>query len=315
MRLFYTLFLIAPLIFLASCYSEPKQALRVGFNTWPGYEFIYLAKVRGFYESLGVDVKLVELNSLGDVRRAFERGQIDIMASTMVELVVVTENTRKQLKIIAVTDASNGADMLLAAKGTFDSISELKNKRIGMEGGTVDILVVNAALQTVGLTLNDVTFVGAAQDDLVREVALGRIDAVQTYPPYATGLLATGKYEKLFDTSQIPGQILDILSIHESVLKEREADVNKFLAAFFQAAEYFENHKLASAVIMGKREGLSAEEFIAAVSEIKMIGASEQDAYIKEGLGIEPLQSAIDALKQTGYIQEIYSAQDFFVKP
>jgi len=62
---------------------EQAEPLRIGFNPWPGYEFIYLAKVKGFYEANDIDVKLVELNALGDVRRAFERGQIDIMASTM----------------------------------------------------------------------------------------------------------------------------------------------------------------------------------------------------------------------------------------
>ena len=55
---------------------EQAEPLRIGFNPWPGYEFIYLAKVKGFYEANDIDVKLVELNALGDVRRAFKNNKL-----------------------------------------------------------------------------------------------------------------------------------------------------------------------------------------------------------------------------------------------
>jgi len=73
------LLLIVCIANIACTEQSAQKTLRVGFNTWPGYEFIYLAKVKGMYRKHGLDVKLVELNALGDVRRSFERGQIDVM--------------------------------------------------------------------------------------------------------------------------------------------------------------------------------------------------------------------------------------------
>ena len=65
------------LLALVSCTKSDVEPLTVGFNPWPGYEFVYLAEELGYYDKLGLDVKLVELSSLGDVSRSFAKGQID----------------------------------------------------------------------------------------------------------------------------------------------------------------------------------------------------------------------------------------------
>ncbi len=122
--------LVIAFIFVTACSQKaPQKSLRVGFNTWPGYEFIYLVRMKGLYKKHGLDVKLVELNVLGDVRPAFERRQIDIMASTMVEMLIAAENTGHPLRLIAVSDASNGSDMLLTRKN-IQAVSQLKGKKL-----------------------------------------------------------------------------------------------------------------------------------------------------------------------------------------
>ena len=72
---------------LGSCSTERAHPtpLRIGINAWPGYEFLYLAQEKGFFREAGVEVQLIEFNSLSDVRRSFERNQIDGFAGTMVE--------------------------------------------------------------------------------------------------------------------------------------------------------------------------------------------------------------------------------------
>jgi ABC-type nitrate/sulfonate/bicarbonate transport system substrate-binding protein len=73
--------LAALLSCLAGCGSNEKP-LRLGLNAWPGYEFLHLAEVRGFYKQRGVDVQLVEFGSLSDARLALERDQVDGLQAT-----------------------------------------------------------------------------------------------------------------------------------------------------------------------------------------------------------------------------------------
>lgn len=298
---------------LVSCGKAPEpKVIRVGFNTWPGYEFIYLAQVKGFYAEQGLTVKLVELNSLGDVRRAFERGQIDVMASTMVETLVAAESTRQPISIIAVTDASYGADVLLTKKeSSLQSMADIKGRSMGMEAATVDVLVASAALESVGLTLNDVNVVTGAQDDLVAQLAAGKLDSLQTYPPYSIKLMQTNEYRVLFDTKSIPGRIFDILSVKREFETKNRAELDRFLTAYFKAYDYFFANKQESAAIMGKREGISAEEFIAAVNDIQVFGRTHQAEYFEGGKAKLALKSAIDALKLSQVISTEMSPDDF----
>src|SRR2546429_8746957 len=67
---------------LAGCMAHRSAPLRIGMTPWPGNPFLYLAAAKGFFAAEGVQVQLVESGSLGDVLRAFERGEIDGIART-----------------------------------------------------------------------------------------------------------------------------------------------------------------------------------------------------------------------------------------
>lgn len=306
------LLLVSMLAFAAGCAEQKHPPLKVGFNTWPGYEFIYLAQVKGFYEQAGVDVKLVELNSLGDVRRAFERGQIDIMASTLVELVIAAESSGHKLVPIAITDASKGADKLISTT-SITSLADLRGKRVGAEPGTVDTLVVAAAMRYANLDMQSITFEFASQDDLIAKIHAGEIDAIQTYPPYATKLLDTPGFHVLFDTQQIPDEIFDVLSVKQSLINERNEDLQAFLRAFFQAVDYYFQHPQESAQIMAQREGITADEFIEAINSMHIFTANEQLAALQSPKTEKAIQYTIDVLHTHGWLANPATAKDFSI--
>ena len=83
-RIFNRLFpllqaLLAITLFSSGCRKE-LPVIRVGMNLWPGYEFLYLAKEKGYFLEEGINLQLYDFVSLSDSRRAFERGQIDVLA-------------------------------------------------------------------------------------------------------------------------------------------------------------------------------------------------------------------------------------------
>ena len=162
-----------------------------------------------------------------------------------------------------------------------NTVAELKGKRIGMEGSTVDVLVAGAALRSAGLRFKDVTVVAKSQDDLTAEFIAGRLDAIQTYPPYAVNLLKTGNYNKIFDTSKIPGEIIDTLAVDARVLKQRRDDIRRFINAYFDAYEYFKANPEDASSIMGTREGISGKEFREAISGMQIYSRDMQLPYLQ----------------------------------
>lgn len=313
LAIFRRFLLCAMCVALCACTAtKPKEPLRIGFNPWPGYEFLYLAKAKGFYEKAGLEVKLVELNTLGDVRRAFERGQIDVMGSTLVEAAVAAEVSGKKIKIIAVVDSSHGADVLIARRPVA-SVAELKGKKVGAEGITVDVLNTYFALKSANLQLKDIELVLRSQDELVRELQAGRIDAMQTYPPYSIALLKDPQYQQVFDTSKVPGQVIDVLSVNADVLAQRPADIKALVLSFFAAMDDFQRNQQADAQLMGARTGGDAESYLAGLNGLQLISLREQRQYFApNGRALASLSATGAALQATGILKAPVHSEAFF---
>jgi len=290
---------------------EEKRPLKVGFNPWPGYEFLYLADIKNFYAAQGVEVKLVELGSAGDVRRAFERGHIDIMASTLVELAIAAETLNQRPKIIAVMDTSFGADAIYAKKN-IQRIEDLKGKTVGMDGATVDVLVVAEALRHHQMTMADIQPVYGPQDDLIHDMLDGNLDAVKTYPPHSVALLKSGKFHKIFDTTEIPDVIVDFISVSESAYTQRLPEIKKFLQALYQAFDYAQAHPEVSVGLMAEREQISHEDYLAVSQGINFKGRAQQREFLEAQSTRDNFQYAIDSLVASKWLDAPMDANDFF---
>lgn len=296
-------FLIVLSLFILSCSKSPLPELRIGINAWPGYEYLTLANQLGYYADQGLAVKLIPFQTLADGRRAFEKGHIDIMAGTLMEFYTAREISGINPVVFLVADFSNGGDMLLAHKNIPD-VASLKGKKIGLEAGSVDVLTAADALASANLSFNDVTLVSLPQPNNIKALLAGDIDAAQTYPPFASKALANPNIIRLFDTSQTPGNIIDLIFARGTVLEERKQDLVKVANAFERAIQYQNTHYEDAIKRMAKREGLTPEEFINAQSGLKVIKRHEQALYLQEGKLLELLKSTYDSLISIGVITQ-----------
>src|SRR6184192_4236051 len=82
-------------VVLAACSRGRPAPLRIGMSPWPGNEFLFLAEARGFFAAEGVEVRLIESTSLGDLLRAFDRGEIDGMTGTLADVLESRDRTRR----------------------------------------------------------------------------------------------------------------------------------------------------------------------------------------------------------------------------
>lgn len=296
----FCLFLILTL-FLSACSKDSAPPLRIGINAWPGYEYLTLAEQMGYYKDEGVEVKLIPFQTLADGRRAFEKGHIDIMAGTLMEFYSTREVAGINPVVFLVADFSNGGDMLLAHK-SITSVADLKGKKLGLEAGSVDVLTAANALASAQLSFDDVTLVSLPQPNNIKALLAGDIDAAQTYPPFATKALANPDIIRLFDTSQTPGDIIDIIFTRRTIVNDRKDDLAKISRAFERAIQYQNTNEDDAIARMAKREGLTSAEFSDALSGLKIINQQEQAMYLQEGKLLELLHSTHTALTSIGVI-------------
>ncbi|MCB0320710.1 MAG: ABC transporter substrate-binding protein [Bdellovibrionales bacterium] len=289
------------LITLQSC-TNRRQSVRIGLNAWPGYDAFFWAEQQKYFNNLSVDVELVEFESLGDARRAFERGQVDLIGTTVVELLFSRIHTGWEGKTIYVFDYSNGSDMFLVHP-SIASLRDVKGKRIAAEPGSVDILMAHLALTSVGLTLKDVTLAGySSQGEALSAYKRGELDAVEGYPPVAVELVRLGA-KRLFDSSQAPGVVLDVLVAEQNIVERNPHVLAEILGSFEKAQGEVLNRNPEALQFLSARVQLTPEEYLSAFSGLAVVPRSEQHLFLRhDGKFVDSLKKTQEALLSANQI-------------
>ena len=285
-RFTYLALIAAFILCVTGCGGGPKK-IRLGINAWPGYEILYLAQVKGFFKQEGVDVELVDFNSLSDAARSYEVGQIDGLATTVVEVLMVRSNTNKNLKITRVFDYSNGADVIVTPK-EIPTMQDLRGKVVGVELASVGTFILGRALEISGMNFSEIKIDSEDQLTMEERLKLGEISAVVTYPPVAIKLLENEKYHSVFTSAQIPGEVVDVLAVDGDLLVKNKKSFDAINRALDLAYDYMKLNKEEAIRIMASRESITPEEFLAALEDgIELTTPEESKSYISRGEKLE----------------------------
>ncbi|MCB1135213.1 MAG: ABC transporter substrate-binding protein [Chlamydiia bacterium] len=269
----FSLFLYA----LSITTSIPKERtpFRLAINPWPGYEPLYLAQELGIFDSLALDVDIVEMSSLADIRRAFERGRIDAMCCSLVEAVDAIESGEIDGRIAMVTDFSDGGDALLA-RADIASMQELKGKKVAVEPTALGRYILHRALEIHGIRPSDILAVPMEAVSMHDALARGEVDAILTYPPF----LDTTKGRLLFSSTELPGEIADVLIVSNKALADPNLQT-RLHAAWRGALLHMTETPEVSAELMARREGMSPSEFQNSLSTLRFVTADEQQPVLR----------------------------------
>jgi NitT/TauT family transport system substrate-binding protein len=259
--------LLAPLF---GCMREPEPALRIGTNVWIGSEPLYLARELGHLD-LGA-VQLVEYPSASEVLRAYRNQAIDGMVISLDELFSLAVDGL-QPRAILVVDVSHGADAVVGRRG-MRSMRDLKGRPVAVESGALGAFVLSRALALNGMQAADVKVVHLESNEQPSAFEKGEVDGAVTFDPYRVQLLRAGA-TTLFDSTQIPGEIVDLVAVRASVLEKQPNAVRALLSGWFAALEYMKLAPKDAARRMGIRQQTSGEQFLAALQGLHIPSQDE----------------------------------------
>jgi len=259
----------------AGCSGDKGPPLRMGSSMWPGFEAFYVARERRLWQD--DEVRLVEYPSTSDLIRAFRNGAIDAGLVTLDEALLLEADV-PDIRIVLVTDVSNGADVILA-KPQFARMQDLKGHRIGAETTALGAYVLFRALQLAGMSREDVEIVPLEFSEQQAAFEAGAIDAVVTYEPVRAKLRSGGAVQ-LFDSSQIPGEVVDVLVVRSAYLASSPNTVRALVRGFYGAQRYFQEHPADALRIAAARENVTPDEFRQSLTLLHVPDAAESQAML-----------------------------------
>lgn len=289
-------------VFLTGCVKTPDPLLNIGTSRWPGYEVLFLARELGLHDETGI--RLVELNSATEVIHAFRNRTLEVAALTLDEVLTLMQ-TEKDLKIILVMDISDGGDVLLGQPG-IDSLDQLNGKKIGVENTAVGAVLLDSALTQAGLAIEEVTIVSLTVDEHFDAFIKRRIDAVATYEPVKTRLENRGAIN-LFDSSQIPGVIVDVLVTRASFADSHRKTLQKLVKAQFKALDFLKSNPDAAATLIAPRLEIKPSEVTASYEGLILPGIAENTTLMSGAMPplLKTARELSRLMRRSGLIDEL----------
>ena len=224
-----------------SAVSPAAEPLKIGYSDWPGYVAWQVAIEKGWFKEAGVDVKF-DWFDYGASLEAYSAGKIDAVTVTNGDALVIASGGAKNVMILAL-DYSNGNDMIVAKPG-IKSLKDLKGKKIGLETGFVEHLLLLNGLEKVGMKESDVTIVNTKTNETPQALASADIAAIGAWQPNSGQAMKLVPGAKpIYTSAQEPGLIFDVLSVSPASLSGRKEDWAKVVKVWGKVVGYINDPK------------------------------------------------------------------------
>ena len=200
---------------------------------------------------------------------AFKAQNIDVVPVTTMDALTLISQAGIDSSFFIIGDYSNGNDKWLATGAS--SVADLKGSTVYGEEFTVSHYLVYRGIVLGGQKESDFKFAHRAEKGIVSGFTSddAKLKSTATWNPHALGLLQQPGVTEVFDSSKIPGEILDGFVIRTDLLKEDPRLAKAISGAWFEAM----------AILDGG--GQKAEDMIATIAQAANVTVPEAKAQLK----------------------------------
>lgn len=177
-------------------------------------------------DKYGIEIDVVQINDYVESINQYTAGEFDACSMTNMDALTIPAAGGVDSTAVIVGDFSNGNDAVVLKQGS--KLEEIRGQRVNLVELSVSHYLLARALESVGMSERDVTVVNTSDADMVAAFATSDVTAVVTWNPLVNEVLAVPGSTKVFDSSQIPGEIIDTLMVKTEVL-EANPDFGKAL--------------------------------------------------------------------------------------
>src|SRR5512135_498924 len=204
---------------LATAVGRPASAeepLKIGYSDWPGYVAFEVAINKGWLKEAGVNAEFQWFDYSASLD-AFSANKLDGVLTTNGDTLVMGSGGAKGVMIM-LTDYSNGNDMIVG-KPEIKSLADLKGKKVGIEIGLVEHLLLLNGLKKAGIPEDSVTLVNTKTNETPQVFASGDVAAIGAWQPSSgMAIKAVPGSHPIYTSADEPGLIYDVLTVSPTSL-------------------------------------------------------------------------------------------------
>ncbi|MFT3731835.1 MAG: ABC transporter substrate-binding protein [Hyphomicrobium sp.] len=267
--------------------DEPP--LRISYADWPGYVAWQVAIEKGWFKEAGVNIQF-EWFDYSAAMDAYTAGKLDAINLTNGDTLGMGANGAKGIMFM-VTDYSAGNDMIVGKPG-IKSVADLKGKKVGLETGLVEHLLISYGLKKAGLSDKDVEIVNTKTNETPQVLGSADISAIGAWEPISGAAMhGVPGAHPIYTSADAPGLIYDVVTVKPESWASRKADWAKVLKVWDRVVAYVNDPKTQpdALKIMSARVAVAPEAYKKFLNGTKLLTVAEGAKVFNEGPGLDSL--------------------------
>jgi NitT/TauT family transport system substrate-binding protein len=262
-------------------------------------------------DKYAIDVEIVQINDYIESINQYTAGAFDGVTATSMDTLSIPSGGGVDTTALIVGDYSNGNDAIIS-KGDGD-LASLAGKSVNLVELSVSHYLLARGLDSVGLSEADLDGVINTSDaDMIAAFATNDVQAVVTWNPLVSEILEDPSATKLFDSSDIPGEIIDLMVVNTETLAANPNFGKALVGAWYEVMTLMAKGDEEVLTAMAEASGTDLEGFKAQLASTEMFFAPIDGVTFTSDTALpDTMVSVADFLFDKGILGEGAPSADF----
>lgn len=250
-------------------FAGSKKDFKVAWSIyvgWMPWDVIESQKIMDKWaDKYGINVEIVQINDYIESINQFSAGEFDGCSMANTDALGIPAAGGVDSTALIIGDFSNGNDAVISKNAK--SIVDLKGQKVNLVELSISHYLLARALEKNGLSERDLKIVNTSDADIVSAYTTADVETVVTWKPQVSEILKMPKANNIFNSSNIPGEIIDLMVVNTKTLKENPEFGKALVGAWYEMMDL---------MTKSTKEAVDAKEIMAKASGTDLAGFEDQ---------------------------------------
>jgi len=257
--------------FTAPVQAAEKKEFKIAWTIYAGWmPWPYAQEagiVKKWADKYGIKIDLVQVNDYIESVNQYTAGKFDGVTVTNMDTLTIPAAGGVDTTVLLVGDYSNGNDGVILKKAK--SLKEIKGQKVNLVELSVSHYLLARALDSVKLSEKDIKTVNTSDADIVGAATSPDVTALVTWNPQLSEILKSPDQVEVFDSSKIPGEIMDFTVVNSQTLKDNPKLGKALAGAWFETLALMTKTDAAGQAARAEMAKLSGTDLAGYESQLK----------------------------------------------
>jgi NitT/TauT family transport system substrate-binding protein len=238
--------------------AAPKTSFNVCWTIYAGWMPWDYIQAKGIMDKwakkYGITVKVTQLNDYVESLNQYAAGKFDGCTMTNMDALTVPAAGGVDTTALIAGSYSNGNDGIVL-KGAGKTLKDIKGQNVNLVQFSVSHYLLARGLDSVGLRERDIKVVNTSDADIVGAFGTPKVTAVVAWNPQLATVAATPGSKMVFDSSKVPGEIIDLMVVNTATLKANPSLGKALTGAWFEVMAMMKAKNTEALTHMAKASG------------------------------------------------------------